>query len=135
VTLQLLEILGLYRPLGYHHKRFDNLAPKCNRIEAIFWSAAYFELSKLGEFTPQYEVDRYRLDFALVGNGFKIAIEIDGHDSHKSKLQRMSDYQRERRLKKLGWRFIRFTGSDIYRYVQECVADVSIIARGMKSDI
>lgn len=130
IGLYVLEKLGLYRPLDYDHKRFERLASKCNEIEAIFWSAGYFELSKWGVLTPQLKASGYRLDFGLEGEGFNLAIEIDGHDYHKTKEQRQADYQRERNLKKRGWRFIRFTGSDIYNDVQGCVAEVVNIVRG-----
>jgi very-short-patch-repair endonuclease len=132
IELKILEWVGLYRPDDYHHRKFDALSSRCNEIESIFWSAGYFELSKLGDLIPQYQADRYRLDFALIGNGFKVAIEIDGHDYHKTKTQRGADYQRQRHLERLGWRFIRFTGSEIYIDVQKCVRDVMAFARGIK---
>jgi very-short-patch-repair endonuclease len=129
IHLQILERLGFYKPLDYDHKRFDRLAKKCNEIEAIFWSAGYFELSKYGILTPQLKASGYRLDFGLEGEGFKVTIEIDGHDYHKTKEQRKADYQRERNLKRRGWRFIRFTGGDIYNDVQGCVKEVVGIVR------
>ena len=129
IGLKILEFFKVYEPLDYHHKRFERLGKKCNQIEAIFWSAAYFELSKCGRLTPQVDVGRYRLDFALQGENFKVAIEIDGHDTHKSRDQRQHDYERERRLQELGWFFIRFTGSDVYGDAQGCVAQCVRIVR------
>jgi very-short-patch-repair endonuclease len=130
LSLRILEAIGLYRPLDHAHKRFERLAKRCNEIEAIFWSVGYFELSKWGQLTPQENANGYRLDFALVGSTFKAAIEIDGHDSHKTKEQRTADYRRERHLKRRGWRFIRFTGSEMYTDPQGCVRDVVAIVRG-----
>lgn len=128
--LQLLEKLGLCRPLDYGHRRFERLAGKCNEIESVFFSAGYFELSKWGVLTPQTWASGYLLDFSLVGNSFKVAIEIDGHDSHKTRDQRQADYQRENNLKERGWRFIRFTGGDVYLDAQGCVKKAINIIRG-----
>ncbi len=131
LDLLILERFGFYRPLDYDHRRFARLAKRCGSpIEKAFWSTGYFELSKLGELIPQLEVYGYRLDFALIRSGVKIAIELDGHDYHKTKKQRQADYQRERTLQLQGWHIIRFTGSDIYRDTQECIKQVIGIARG-----
>lgn len=130
LRLKVLESIGLFRPLAYDQKRFNRLAKTCNEIEAIFWSVSYFELSNWGLFTPQKRVDGYRLDFALEGNGFKVAIEIDGQDHHTTQADRAADYQRERNLKRRGWRFVRFTASEIYKDPQRCVSDVLGIVRG-----
>lgn len=81
-------------------------------------------LEKLGFYQPiDYEHKRFeRLA--------KRCNEIDGHDSHKTKEQRTADYKRERHLKRRGWRFIRFTGTDVYTDPQGCVRDVLTIVRG-----
>lgn len=132
IRLAILEKLGLYQLLSHDHDRFERLAGRCNKIESVLFSAGYFELSRYGRLTPQFEVGQYRLDFALEAPTFKLAIEIDGHDSHKTKDQRQADYQRERNLKRLGWRFIRFTGSDVYLDVQKCVKETIGIIRGIR---
>ena len=131
IELRILERIGVYRPLDYDQKRFERLAKRCNEIEAIFWSAAYFELSKYGWLTPQYKTRGYYLDFALQSDTFKVAIEIDGHEAHKSQEQRSADYDRENHLKAHGWRFIRFTGVKVYGDVQGCVRQAVMILRGM----
>jgi very-short-patch-repair endonuclease len=87
-------------------------------IERRFFLACRHRLDVI----PQYEVDKYRLDFALPQQ--KVAIELDGHEYHKTKEQRTKDAQRERYLQKHGWQVIRFTGSEIYRDVNRCVQDV-----------
>lgn len=125
MELKILERLGLYRPNHYQHKRFERLARKCESpIESIFWSTAYFELCKLGEFTPQFQAGPYRLDFALRIGGLDLAIELDGQDYHSSPKQRANDLKRQRHLERTGWRVIRFTGSEIYLDVQACVFEV-----------
>lgn len=133
IGLRILEWAGLYNPLDYDHKRFERLGRRLESpIEKIFWSAAYFELAKYGQLTPQVNVDHYRLDFALIGNGFKVAIELDGHDYHCRQEQMTNDYKRQRRLQLKGWVVIRFTGSEIYNDVQGCVAEVLRLVGGAK---
>jgi very-short-patch-repair endonuclease len=129
IGLRILEQFGLYRPLDYDHKRFDRLSSRLESpIEKIFWSAAYFELSKHGQLTPQVNVYGCRLDFAYLVDGQKIAIELDGFEYHSNKQQMTRDYQRQRHLEANGWRMIRFTGSEIYMDAQACVLEVIRLA-------
>lgn len=130
IGLRILEHFGLYKPVDHEHKRFDRLAARLESpIEKIFWSAAYFELSKLGQLTPQVRVGPYRLDFALVGDNFKIAIECDGYDYHCTEKQISADNARDLELQRQGWLVVRFTGVKIYGDVQECVFKVISLAR------
>lgn len=97
-------------------------------IERKFLEGIY---SHIPTIQPQYPVSNwlpaikqavnYRLDFALPE--YKIAIELDGHDYHKTKEQRTRDAKRQRHLEMLGWFVIRFTGSEIYKDIQSCVED------------
>lgn len=91
-------------------------------IEQQFWNIAKHRLLGL---LPQYEIGRYRVDFALPDE--HLVIELDGHDYHKTKEQRTTDAKRERDLKELGWYVIRFTGTEIYRDVEKCVEQVERI--------
>ena len=70
---------------------------------------------------PQLQVDQYRLD--LADEERKIAIELDGHDYHKTKQQRGHDAKRDRRLTELGWKVLRFTGSEVHADVGQCVRE------------
>lgn len=74
----------------------------------------------------QYPVSPYFLDFAIPDK--KIAVELDGHDWHKTKEQRTHDAQKDRHLQKLGWLVIRFTGSEIYKDSQKCVRELAELA-------
>ena len=62
----------------------------------------------------------YRVDFLisveLIDNSiYPFIIECDGHDFHeKTKEQAAKDKKRDRELMALGYRVIRFTGSEIY---------------------
>jgi very-short-patch-repair endonuclease len=72
--------------------------------------------------TAQYEIKHYRVDFAIPDK--MLAIELDGHQYHKSREQRTTDAQRERALQELGWRVFRFTGSEIHRDMAGCVEQI-----------
>jgi tetratricopeptide (TPR) repeat protein len=66
----------------------------------------------------------YYIDFAIVDR--KIAIEIDGHDYHKTKEQRTHDAERDRALDLDGWRVIRFTGSEVKKDAIGCARRATI---------
>ncbi|MCP4083202.1 MAG: DUF559 domain-containing protein [Planctomycetaceae bacterium] len=133
LELKLLERLGFYKPVDHAHQRFERLSRWCESpVESAFWSVGYWELSKHGRLTPQVKVGRYRLDFALEAQTFKLAIEIDGHDYHSSKEQRAADYQRDRSLQMRGWRVVRFSGSEVVRDAAHCVLEVIRVVRGVR---
>jgi len=88
-------------------------------IEEMFYLAA---LRTGLTVDPQYSVGSYRIDFAIPERF--IAIELDGHDYHKTKEQRTNDAQRERYLQENGWTVIRFTGSEVYKDASGCVDQV-----------
>ena len=67
----------------------------------------------------------YKPDFMLSHN---IIIEIDGHEYHKTKEQRESDYIRERYFQKKGYKIIRFTGTEVFLDAEKCVNDAFKIA-------
>jgi very-short-patch-repair endonuclease len=79
------------------------------------------------ELTPQWKIYAgeavYRTDFAIVNR--KLAIEIDGHEYHKTKEQRTNDTRRQRALELAGWRVIRFTGSEIHANLKGCLEELS----------
>lgn len=77
--------------------------------------------SKYLDLTYQHEVFNalYRLDFAYLPA--KVAIEIDGHEYHSGKEQFTKDRQRQRKLEMDGWRFIRFSGSEVFSNASSCV--------------
>lgn len=70
---------------------------------------------------PQYNVPgfRYRVDFAFPDD--KVAVELDGYEYHNSKEQFTNDRKRQREMELAGWRFIRFSGSEVYKNADACV--------------
>lgn len=88
----------------------------------------------MSEIYAQCDVDAsettYIVDFVIdfmpvhANTGFCYAIELDGYDYHSSKAQMNKDYERERELQKLGYKVIRFTGSQIYKDPFGCAKEV-----------
>lgn len=78
-----------------------------------------------GEFIPQYKIGPYRVDFFVGMDGFRFAIECDGHNFHeRTKEQAKRDRSRDRDLQYFGYVVLRFTGSEIWEnpdaVVQSC---------------
>lgn len=80
-----------------------------------------FSMHKIPNLRPQVVVGPYRVDLAIPEK--KVAIELDGHEFHKTSNQRTHDAQRERYLQKQGWQVIRFTGKEIHKDVFACIDD------------
>jgi very-short-patch-repair endonuclease len=78
----------------------------------------------------QHEVGKYRVDFAIhITDGKElsqwVAIECDGHDYHeRTREQAQRDKARDRDLTELGYRILRFTGSEIYRDNMACATQI-----------
>jgi very-short-patch-repair endonuclease len=98
-----------------------------NKIEQKFYDA-YTKLDeeegRMYELLPQQVVGIYRVDF-LCG---KCAIEIDGHEYHKTKEQREYDYKKERYLIKKGFVPVRFMGTEVFLDAEACVEEMEQIA-------
>ena len=76
---------------------------------------------------------RYRFDFLVFYDGGAIAVELDGHDYHKTKEQRGRDAQRDRWFAARKLTTVRFTGSQVYADPEGCVKellDVLLRCRG-----
>jgi very-short-patch-repair endonuclease len=83
---------------------------------------------------PQAPVDRFRIDFAMWSeyHGW-FAIELDGHDFHeRTKAQASRDKAKDRGLVRLGFKVIRYTGSDVFRDPYACWRDVVDTMRGVE---
>lgn len=76
---------------------------------------------------PQYEVDHYILDFALMRpNGRRLNIEIDGEKYHRDwdgELIR-KDQLRNLRLIEMGWEVLRFWVYEVRDNLPDCIARV-----------
>lgn len=103
-------------------------------IEQIFTIAFYYILSINNiddiKMFSQYKVKKYCVDFYIEYNGKKYAIELDGFDYHSNKKQMNYDYKREQDLNELGYRVIRFTGSQVFNSPFDCAIKLLNIIKG-----
>lgn len=94
-------------------------------IEKAFWEEW---ISRAGNsqpyrLVPQYQVGRYRVDFAHVES--QTAIELDGHATHSSPDAIAYDRKRQREIEAAGWKVIRFGGKEIFKDVGRCVDETA----------
>lgn len=75
----------------------------------------------------------YRVDFLVFYDGKSVAVELDGHDSHKTKVQRQRDAERDRWFQARRISTLRWTGSEVYRDPQKCIKDLMDVLRGAQS--
>lgn len=96
----------------------------------MWWHDSPFDAPKDSVFVAaQFPFGKYRLDLAMFGqdfsgNEFRVAIECDGHNYHKTKDQVRHDRQRDRFLQIRGWRILRFSGSEIWADAEACADEV-----------
>lgn len=80
---------------------------------------------------PQHEVrveDRaYHIDYAFVGDTYRIAVELDGFTFHGSREAFTYDRFRQNDLQAAGWRVIRFSYDAIRSATARCVAQLQAI--------
>jgi len=77
---------------------------------------------------PQYQVEKYTLDFALFNDNRRLNIEVDGEAYHRSwdgELCRR-DQLRNQRLFELGWDVKRFWVYEIRDDLQRCIDEVKV---------
>ena len=61
---------------------------------------------------PQFEVGKYCIDFGLILNNKKLAIECDGFSYHSGIAKIQEDINRQLILERAGWRFFRIQSTD-----------------------
>ncbi|MGH7484388.1 MAG: AAA domain-containing protein, partial [bacterium] len=76
---------------------------------------------------PQFSVEQYDLDFALIADDRKLAIEVDGERYHRSWTGELClrDQLRNQRLIELGWDVQRFWVYEVRDDLQGCVRRLS----------
>ncbi len=104
-------------------ERFDPNDPRVG-----YWEGPFFEaLKKAGlNPVPQYPVDQYRLDFAIVYGDTHLDVEVDGELYHKEwdGARCKSDIIRDIRLTALGWKVKRFWVYRVRDEMDQCVQEV-----------
>lgn len=71
--------------------------------------------------TPQYKVGGYKIDFGIIKNNKKIAIECDGYLAHSGFDQIRNDIKRQEILERVGWQFFRVQSTEWF-YKNEYVS-------------
>lgn len=67
-----------------------------------------------GSFETQVPIGNYRADFVAVSQGLRVVIECDGHEFHVvDKVQARADRKRDRVMQSMGYRVLRYTGSEL----------------------
>jgi len=93
-----------------------------NEIEKIFYDAFIEFGEEKYNIISQHPVGIYFADFVLYPNSkIPAVVEIDGHEYHKTKEQRLNDYKRERFFMKEGYIVIRFMASEVFVDAIQCV--------------
>jgi len=84
-------------------------------FDSLFEQRGFLRIREHGyHVIPQYEVGGRRIDLVVVGAGGRLAVEGDGDHWHGTAEQRAADLDRERELKRAGWRFWRIRESEFY---------------------
>ncbi|MGY4225011.1 very-short-patch-repair endonuclease [Bradyrhizobium sp. USDA 4503] len=98
------------------------LRPVCEELGWEFAIGARLEADLV--LYPQYPLQRFRYDFAVLARGQTkplILVECDGKDFHSTPQQQANDRLKEVAASKAGIRLIRFSGSEINGDVDCCV--------------
>ena len=91
--------------------------------EKIFYKALYSNGIRA---LPQYQVEKYALDFAVISGGRKLNVEIDGERYHRNWTGELCrrDQLRNQRMIELGWGVMRFWVYEIRDDIDGCVERV-----------
>lgn len=100
-----------------------------NEIEKLFYNKFVKKLTEdeadVNLIKPQVSCGIYVVDFIFSES---IAIEIDGHEYHKTKEQREKDYKKQRYLQKNGYIVVRFMGTEVFINTESCIDEVREIS-------
>lgn len=96
------------------------------RTFAAAWFMRHGHLPRAQVSIQRHNGSHYRADFLLPSN---LIVELDGHNWHSNQYQRTRDAKRDRELMALGYRVIRFTGSEIHANADACVAEATALCQ------
>ncbi|MFF0308125.1 histone-like nucleoid-structuring protein Lsr2 [Streptosporangium sp. NPDC004379] len=95
----------------------DDVTPDVSHPEfdSLFEQRVFLRIRERGyHVVPQVEVNGRRIDLVVSGAGGRLAVECDGDFWHGTPEQREADLDRERELKRAGWRFWRVRESEFH---------------------
>lgn len=89
------------------------MCDKCeSELEKKFHQAWLSNTTKKPQLTPQYVIEKHRVDFAIVQ--YNIAIEMDSKQYHSSPEAQKNDKERDDVLRSKGWKLIHLYGPDVH---------------------
>ncbi|MFC7648582.1 histone-like nucleoid-structuring protein Lsr2 [Streptosporangium lutulentum] len=84
-------------------------------FDSLFEQRVFLHIHRRGyHVVPQVEANGRRIDLVVSGAKGRLAVECDGDFWHGTPEQRAEDLDRERELKRAGWRFWRIRESEFY---------------------
>jgi len=113
-------------------RHFQNPMPQGQQVDnpldlcdSDFERDVYKRLENMGYFvTPQVKVGQFSIDLVVEGhNDRRLAIELDGDKYHPPE-KWADDFQRQRTMERVGWRFWRCWGSSYTVDPDGCIADL-----------
>lgn len=106
---------------------------KLTPIEAPFYDALQ-ETDLVFAVQPRVQGDRtYRPDFIVFYGGKAVVVELDGHEGHKTKDQRVEDAKRELWFQQKGLSVLRWTGTQVAADAGACVEQLMVVLRGSQA--
>lgn len=100
-----------------HAERRMKLTPVCESpIEIDLGAALVAQAGDQYRIVPQFQLARYRYDFAIMGKGKTpvVLVECDGAEFHSTPAQLANDLAKDSMAVSHGTRVIRVTGKEIY---------------------
>ncbi|SFJ18556.1 endonuclease domain-containing protein [Thermoflavimicrobium dichotomicum] len=71
----------------------------------------------------QYRIRGYDVDIVIPR--YRLAIECDGRQWHRSSEQKKRDRRKSAKIAKAGWKVMRFTGKEINNNIARCIQKVN----------
>lgn len=96
---------------------------KKQNTESPIEELLYYRLLSIG-LNPetQFKVGNYRIDIAFPEK--MLAIECDGRQYHNTPEKIAKDKERQKFLESQGWKVMRYSGSDIFKYAEMIVSEI-----------
>ena len=93
-------------------------------FDSLFAQQVFLRIAERGyRMIPRFEVNGRRIDLVVVGANGRLAVECDG-DTRRDGAGLAADLERERQLKRAGWRFWRVRGSEFAFDPDAAIADL-----------
>lgn len=124
-----MKVLRHFQDPMPQQKQVDNPLDICG---SDFERDVYKKLTNLGYFvTPQVKVGQYSIDLVVEGeNDRRLAIELDGDKYHPPEKWK-DDFNRQRTMERVGWRFWRCWGSSYASDPDGCMTELINKLRSM----